>query len=86
MDGSYWSSVCFSQLVPYGFGSVRLRRELSRCLCAHKPDRECENFCSLKPTAEDDISVDKRTSSSHHQGRRKAFWEKRNRQALKPHT
>uniref|UniRef100_A0A3B3ZY25 Endothelin-like toxin domain-containing protein n=2 Tax=Periophthalmus magnuspinnatus TaxID=409849 RepID=A0A3B3ZY25_9GOBI len=41
-----------SQVVPYGFGSVRLRRELSRCLCKHKLDSECERFCSIRPTTE----------------------------------
>ncbi|KAJ0060907.1 hypothetical protein NL108_001783 [Boleophthalmus pectinirostris] len=75
-----------SQVVPYGFGSVRLRRELSRCLCKHKQDPECERFCSFRPTTEEDISLDKRTLSSQHKGRRSAFWEKRDRHALKPHT
>lgn len=75
-----------SQLVPYGFGSVRLRRELSRCLCKHKLDRECQRFCSNRPTTEDDIREDKRTAQFHHQGHRSASWEKRNRHALKPHT
>ncbi|KAJ0026986.1 hypothetical protein NQD34_017986, partial [Periophthalmus magnuspinnatus] len=71
-----------SQVVPYGFGSVRLRRELSRCLCKHKLDSECERFCSIRPTTD----LGKRTTSSHHKVHRNAFWEKRNRHALKPHT
>uniref|UniRef100_A0A3B4F2U5 Endothelin-like toxin domain-containing protein n=1 Tax=Pundamilia nyererei TaxID=303518 RepID=A0A3B4F2U5_9CICH len=35
-----------SQLVPYGFGSVRVRRELSRCRCTDSEDAECMKFCN----------------------------------------
>lgn len=37
-----------SQLVPYGFGSVRVRRELSRCRCTDSEDAECMKFCSVQ--------------------------------------
>lgn len=37
-----------SQLVPYGFGSVRVRRELSRCRCTDSQNAECMKFCSVQ--------------------------------------
>lgn len=37
-----------SHVVPYGFGSVRLRRDLPRCLCTHVQDTECVRFCSVQ--------------------------------------
>ncbi|TKS75290.1 Endothelin-1 [Collichthys lucidus] len=37
-----------SHLVPYGFGSVRLRRDLRRCLCTNTQDAECSSFCSAR--------------------------------------
>ncbi|KAI3363925.1 hypothetical protein L3Q82_001517 [Scortum barcoo] len=36
-----------SHVVPYGFGSVRLRRDLGRCLCTDGQDAECLSFCSI---------------------------------------
>uniref|UniRef100_A0A672GH19 Endothelin-like toxin domain-containing protein n=1 Tax=Salarias fasciatus TaxID=181472 RepID=A0A672GH19_SALFA len=36
-----------SHVVPYGFGPVRLRRELGRCACVDSQDSECVSFCSM---------------------------------------
>uniref|UniRef100_A0A3Q3X564 Endothelin-like toxin domain-containing protein n=1 Tax=Mola mola TaxID=94237 RepID=A0A3Q3X564_MOLML len=38
-----------SHVVPYGFGSARLRRDLGRCLCANTQDGGCLRFCSVRP-------------------------------------
>ncbi|XP_072218428.1 endothelin-1 [Leuresthes tenuis] len=35
-----------SHVVPYGFGSARLRRELRRCLCSDAQDAACLSFCA----------------------------------------
>uniref|UniRef100_A0A3P9JY00 Endothelin-like toxin domain-containing protein n=2 Tax=Oryzias TaxID=8089 RepID=A0A3P9JY00_ORYLA len=40
-----------SRVVPYGFGSVRLRRELRRCLCTDAQDTACWSFCSSQRSA-----------------------------------
>uniref|UniRef100_A0A665VT33 Endothelin-like toxin domain-containing protein n=1 Tax=Echeneis naucrates TaxID=173247 RepID=A0A665VT33_ECHNA len=37
-----------SHLVPYGFGSLRLRRELGRCICRDRRDAECLSFCAAQ--------------------------------------
>ncbi|XP_044024054.1 endothelin-1 isoform X2 [Siniperca chuatsi] len=72
-----------SHVVPYGFGSVRLRRELGRCLCTDKQDAECLSFCSVQrgENAEVKTETDKRLKSN-----RAAFWEKRSRHTLKHQT
>ena len=44
--------VSSSHVVPYGFGSVRLRRELGRCLCTDTQDGECLSFCSVRTQTE----------------------------------
>lgn len=38
----------FSQVIPYGVGSLqmRLRRDMERCHCAHRRDTKCVRFCS----------------------------------------
>lgn len=41
-----------SHVVPYGFGSVRLRRDLGRCLCTDTQDAECLSFCSVQTHTE----------------------------------
>ncbi|XP_054618353.1 endothelin-2 [Dunckerocampus dactyliophorus] len=35
-----------SDVVPYGFGSGRLRREVGRCTCTHVRDIHCMGFCA----------------------------------------
>ncbi|XP_006793492.1 endothelin-2 [Neolamprologus brichardi] len=72
-----------SQLVPYGFGSVRVRRELSRCHCTDSQDAECMKFCSIqeKPRAEN--APVKRKTDKQLRGYKAAFWEKRSRPALR---
>lgn len=40
--------LCSSHLVPYGFGSLRLRRELPRCSCTNAEDGRCLSFCSIQ--------------------------------------
>ncbi|XP_069028699.1 endothelin-2 [Embiotoca jacksoni] len=71
-----------SHVVPYGFGSVRLRREISRCLCSDSQDAECLSFCH---TQEENAAV-KRKTDKQLQRHRAAFWEKRNRHALRQQT
>ncbi|XP_011610078.1 endothelin-1 [Takifugu rubripes] len=64
-----------SHLVPYGFGSVRLRRNLSRCLCTQTEDAKCLSFCSFQSDGEND-AVKKRTADRWKRRYRGAFWEK----------
>ncbi|XP_030578083.1 endothelin-1 [Archocentrus centrarchus] len=75
-----------SQLVPYGFGSVRLRRDVSRCRCMESKDAECLKFCTVhkKPQAENTLM--KRKMDKHLKGYKAAFWEKRSRHALQHQT
>ncbi|XP_041815334.1 uncharacterized protein si:ch211-202p1.5 [Chelmon rostratus] len=70
-----------SHVVPYGFGSLRLRRDLSRCLCTDTQDRECLSFCSVQTQTKGGNVADKRLKIY-----RGAFWEKRSRHALKNQT
>ncbi|XP_026164039.1 endothelin-1 isoform X2 [Mastacembelus armatus] len=73
-----------SHVVPYGFGSVRLRRELSRCHCRDTQDSECLSFCSVHPqTLREHAPVKTKPDK---QLSRDAFWEKRSRPALKHQT
>ncbi|XP_041831583.1 endothelin-1 [Melanotaenia boesemani] len=74
-----------SHVVPYGFGSVRLRRELHRCLCTNSQDAECLSFCSadMQPQEENTV-VKKKTDKLKRY--RAAFWEKRSRHALRRQT
>ncbi|XP_035986418.1 endothelin-1 isoform X2 [Fundulus heteroclitus] len=74
-----------SQLVPYGFGSVRLRRELQRCFCADPQDTECFSFCSKHTQTLEGNSAVKRKAEKL-QSYRTALWEKRSRHALKHQT
>ncbi|KAK5614628.1 hypothetical protein CRENBAI_012743 [Crenichthys baileyi] len=72
-----------SHVVPYGFGSVRLRRELQRCLCTDSQDTECFSFCSEHTLG--DYSVGRRKTEKL-KSYRTPLWEKRNRHALKHQT
>ncbi|KAM6915081.1 uncharacterized protein FYW49_009974 [Xenentodon cancila] len=71
-----------SHVVPYGFGSVRLRRDLRRCFCTDLQDGECLSFCSnrMKPQG-DDTAVKNKLRRY-----RAALWEKRSRHALRQQT
>ncbi|KAF6723218.1 Endothelin-1 [Oryzias melastigma] len=71
-----------SRVVPYGFGPVRLRRELRRCLCTDAQDTECWTFCS----SQRDGGADIKKKSDKLKGYRDGFWEKRSRHALKAQT
>ncbi|KAK2855833.1 hypothetical protein Q5P01_004568 [Channa striata] len=73
-----------SHVVPYGFGAVRFRRELSRCSCSNTQDATCLSFCSVQPQTLGDEAVV--TSYKQPKRNRAAFWEKRSRHALKPQT
>lgn len=73
-----------SHVVPYGFGSVRLRRDLSRCLCSNAEDAECLRFCSIHTEEED--AVMKRRTDRQLRRYRGALWEKRSRHELKHQT
>ncbi|XP_014822793.1 PREDICTED: endothelin-2-like isoform X1 [Poecilia mexicana] len=74
-----------SQVVPYGFGSVRLRRELQRCFCTDSQDTECSSFCSEHiQTLEENAAVKRKTEKM--KSYRTALWEKRSRHALKHQT
>ncbi|XP_075872613.1 endothelin-1 [Nelusetta ayraudi] len=70
--GIVWVNTA-SHLVPYGSGSLRLRRELSRCRCTHAEDGRCLSFCSVQSGAGNDR-------------RRGAFWELRRRGGLRTLT
>ncbi|XP_035473217.1 endothelin-2 [Scophthalmus maximus] len=70
-----------SRVVPYGFGPVRLRRELNRCLCSHTRDDECVSFCSVGTGGTHVVKTDERLKR-----RRAAFWEKRSRHPLEHQT
>ncbi|XP_076611779.1 endothelin-1 [Chaetodon auriga] len=74
-----------SHVVPYGFGSLRLRRDLSRCLCSDTQDAECLSFCSAQTqTKGENVAV--RKTDKRLKIHRGAFWEKRSRHALKHQT
>ncbi|XP_038583746.1 endothelin-2 [Micropterus salmoides] len=75
-----------SHVVPYGFGPVRLRRELGRCFCTDAQDAECLSFCSVPTPAEGENAAAKRTTETRLKRYRAAFWEKRSRHALKHQT
>ncbi|CAJ1077760.1 endothelin-1 [Xyrichtys novacula] len=75
-----------SHVVPYGFGSVRLRRELGRCLCTASQDTECLSFCSAHTQTEVDGALVDRKSDKRSKGNWEALWEKRSRHALKQKT
>ncbi|GLD56944.1 protein NLRC3-like protein [Lates japonicus] len=53
-----------SHVVPYGFGSVRLRRELGRCVCTDTQDAKCMSFCSVPTQTEWKVSVSRPEVSS----------------------
>ncbi|XP_047429507.1 endothelin-1 [Mugil cephalus] len=71
-----------SHVVPYGFGSVRLRREISRCLCTDPEDRKCQSFCSVQ-TQQGENKRKPERQLKRHQG---ALWEKRSRHVLRHQT
>nr|XP_046229560.1 endothelin-1 [Scatophagus argus] len=73
-----------SHVVPYGFGSVRLRRDLSRCLCTRSEDAECLSFCSVHTDGGDAVVT--RRTDKRLKRRRGAFWETRSQHALKQQT
>ncbi|XP_008289535.1 endothelin-1 [Stegastes partitus] len=75
-----------SHVVPYGFGSVRLRRELSRCHCSDSQDARCLSFCSTETQPQDENALVKRKTDKRMKRYRAAFWEKRSRHALKHQT
>ncbi|XP_022620618.1 endothelin-1-like [Seriola dumerili] len=75
-----------SHVVPYGFGSLRLRRDLGRCICTDTQDTECVSFCSLRTQTEGESVVVKRKTDKQLKRYRAAFWEKRSRHALKHQT
>ncbi|XP_032399757.1 endothelin-2 [Etheostoma spectabile] len=75
-----------SHVVPYGFGSVRLRRELGRCLCTRTQDAECVHFCSVQAQTQEENAVTKRKTDKQLKRFRAAFWEKRSRHTLKHQT
>ncbi|XP_031137238.2 endothelin-1 [Sander lucioperca] len=75
-----------SHVVPYGFGSVRLRREIGRCLCTHTRDTECGNFCSVQTQTQEENAATKRKTDKQLKRYQAAFWEKRSRHALKHQT
>ncbi|MED6294294.1 hypothetical protein CHARACLAT_019703, partial [Characodon lateralis] len=70
-------------VVPYGFGSVRLRRELQRCLCTDSQDTECFSFCSEHTLGDYLLEKGKTEKLKSY---RTALWEKRSRHALKHQT
>ncbi|KAM7368292.1 hypothetical protein PAMP_014527 [Pampus punctatissimus] len=73
-----------NHVVPYGFGSVRLRRELSRCFCTNRQDVQCINFCSARTQTEgENTQVKRKTDRKRFKA---AFWEKRSRHVLKHQT
>uniref|UniRef100_UPI000D2FE9AF endothelin-2 n=1 Tax=Maylandia zebra TaxID=106582 RepID=UPI000D2FE9AF len=72
-----------SQLVPYGFGSVRVRRELSRCRCTDSEDAECMKFCSVQEKPKAENAPVKRKKDKQLRGYKTAFWEKRSRPPLR---
>ncbi|XP_034017810.1 endothelin-2 [Thalassophryne amazonica] len=67
-----------SHVVPYGFGSVRFRRDLGRCLCTDTQDVECTSFCSSQTQTRRTLVVNKMMATY-----KVAFWEKRKRRPLK---
>ncbi|XP_027135454.1 endothelin-1 isoform X1 [Larimichthys crocea] len=75
-----------SHLVPYGFGSVRLRRDLRRCLCTNTQDAECSSFCSVRTQTEAENPAVTRKTDKQLKRYRGAFWEKRSRHTLKHQT
>ncbi|XP_051792742.1 endothelin-1 [Acanthochromis polyacanthus] len=75
-----------SHVVPYGFGSVRLRRELSRCRCTDPQDAECLSFCSVQTQPQGENALMKRKTDKRLKRYRDAFWEKRSRHALRHQT
>ncbi|XP_074472217.1 endothelin-2 isoform X2 [Sebastes fasciatus] len=75
-----------SHVVPYGFGPVRLRRDLGRCLCTNTQDAKCVSFCSVRTQTEGENAAVTRTTDKQLKRYRAAFWEKRSRHALKHQT
>ncbi|XP_034436618.1 endothelin-1 [Hippoglossus hippoglossus] len=75
-----------SRVVPYGFGSVRLRRELRRCFCTNTQDHECMSFCSVHTQTEGENTEVKKTTDQQLKRHRGAFWEKRSRHTVKHQT
>ncbi|XP_034555985.1 endothelin-1 [Notolabrus celidotus] len=75
-----------SHVVPYGFGSVRLRRDLGRCFCTDTQDNECLSFCTAHTQTETGGAAVNRNSDKRLKGNRDALWEKRSRHALKQKT
>ncbi|XP_028296363.1 endothelin-3 [Gouania willdenowi] len=76
-----------SQVVPYGFGSIRLRRELRRCLCIHSHDTECLRFCSVHTQIQEKGAAEKtKTNGEWLKRHPEGFWEKRSRHAFKHQT
>ncbi|KAM3603520.1 uncharacterized protein V6R79_024048 [Siganus canaliculatus] len=68
-----------SRLVPYGFGPVRLRRDVDRCLCRDAEDNQCLSFCSgQRPPRKHEPQG---TAHQHPKDHRGAFWERRRRLA-----
>ncbi|XP_028252713.1 endothelin-2 [Parambassis ranga] len=73
-----------SHVVPYGFGSVRLRRDTRRCDCTHTQDAQCRRFCSTHTQPQPgDLQENAASPLSRYTA---AFWEKRSRHTLGPQT
>ncbi|XP_058469055.1 endothelin-1 [Solea solea] len=73
-------------VVPYGFGSVRFRRELERCLCTNTRDHKCVRFCSVHTLMQEENLAVKQTTEMRLHRRRGAFWEKRSHHTLRQLT
>ncbi|XP_054604212.1 endothelin-1 [Nothobranchius furzeri] len=71
-----------SHVVPYGFGSVRVRRDLQRCSCSQSQDVQCLTFCFGNMQLNDDLKPKKDKLKTYSD----AFWDKRSRHALKYQT
>ncbi|XP_020513447.1 endothelin-2 [Labrus bergylta] len=75
-----------SHVVPYGFGSVRLRRELVRCFCMDTQDAECVSFCSAHTQTHGDGAEVTGKSDKRLERNPDALWEKRSRHVLRQQT
>ncbi|XP_059897697.1 endothelin-1 [Gadus macrocephalus] len=69
-----------SQVVSYG--SVRLRRDLDRCLCTDHHDDGCLRYCSANRKRSDWKTSEVKKQTSKQQNRRKALWERNNRTGI----
>ncbi|XP_068197815.1 endothelin-2 isoform X2 [Antennarius striatus] len=67
-----------SHVVPYGFGSIRFRRDVRRCVCSRQQDAECSSFCSIQTDGQQALGTWRRY--------RGAFWVKRSPDAVEHQT